>query len=135
MALLAPNIYILQYLKNTQQLTPAIMEKATNFLTSGYQRQLNYKHSDAKSFIHIDPNNIEQSKTWLESKQRENGCFQQLGKLFNNRMKGGVSDEVTLSAYITAAFLETNMSANDPVVKNSLSCLKESIATPATLTL
>lgn len=35
MALLAPNIYILQYLKNTQQLTPAINEKATNFLTSG----------------------------------------------------------------------------------------------------
>ncbi|GLD52917.1 alpha-2-macroglobulin-like isoform X1 [Lates japonicus] len=46
MVLLAPNIYILQYLKNTQQLTPAIMEKATNFLTSGYQRQLNYKHYD-----------------------------------------------------------------------------------------
>ncbi|GLD52916.1 alpha-2-macroglobulin-like protein [Lates japonicus] len=42
-------------------------------------------------------------------------------------MKGGVSDEVTLSAYITAAFLEMNMSVNDPVVKNSLSCLKESI--------
>ncbi len=35
MALLAPNIYILQYLQNTQQLTPAIKEKATNFLTSG----------------------------------------------------------------------------------------------------
>ena len=35
MALLAPNIYILQYLKDTQQLTTAIMEKATNFLTSG----------------------------------------------------------------------------------------------------
>lgn len=35
MALLAPNIYILEYLKGTQQLTPAIMEKASNFLTSG----------------------------------------------------------------------------------------------------
>lgn len=35
MALLAPNIYILEYLRNTQQLTPAIREKATNFLTSG----------------------------------------------------------------------------------------------------
>lgn len=34
-ALLAPNIYILEYLKNTQQLTKAIMEKASNFLTSG----------------------------------------------------------------------------------------------------
>ncbi|XP_062242617.1 alpha-2-macroglobulin-like [Platichthys flesus] len=151
MALLAPNIYILQYLKNTQQLTPAIMEKSTNFLSSGYQRQLNYKHIDgaystfgsgtgntwltafvlrsfakAKSFIYIDPRNIESSKTWLEEKQRENGCFEQSGKLFNNRMKGGVSDEVTLTAYITAGFLEMNSSTDDAVVKKSLSCLKES---------
>ncbi|XP_038548739.1 alpha-2-macroglobulin-like [Micropterus salmoides] len=153
MALLAPNIYILQYLENTQQLTAAIKEKATNFLTSGYQRQLNYKHSDgaystfgsgpgntwltafvlrsfakAQSFIYIDPKKIEESKSWLDGKQRENGCFQPLGKLFNNRMKGGVSDEVTLSAYITAAYLEMNTSVNDPVVKKSLSCLRESIS-------
>lgn len=35
MALLAPNIYILEYLTNTQQLTPEIKARATNFLTSG----------------------------------------------------------------------------------------------------
>ncbi|XP_071327813.1 alpha-2-macroglobulin-like [Trachinotus anak] len=152
MALLAPNIYILEYLQNTQQLTPAIKEKATNFLTSGYQRQLNYKHSDgaystfgtgegntwltafvmrcfakAQSFIYIDPEKIQQSKMWLESKQQSNGCFRKSGKLFNNRMKGGVSDEVTLSAYITAAFLEMNMSVTEPVMRRSLSCLRESI--------
>ncbi|XP_034095863.1 alpha-2-macroglobulin-like [Gymnodraco acuticeps] len=153
MALLAPNIYILQYLKNTQQLTPAIKDKATNFLTSGYQRQLNYKHDDgaystfgtgtgntwltafvvrsfakAQSFVYIDPAKMEESKIWLQWKQRENGCFEQSGKLFNNRMKGGVSDEVTLSAYITAAFLEMKTSVEDPVVNKSLSCLKESIS-------
>ncbi|KAM3616371.1 uncharacterized protein V6R79_016920 [Siganus canaliculatus] len=152
MALLAPNIYILQYLRNTQQLTSDIKEKATKFLTSGYQRQLNYKHHDgaystfgsgsgntwlsafvlrsfakAQSFIYIDQANIEESKSWLEQRQQENGCFEQLGKLFNNRMKGGVSDEVTLSAYITAAFLEMNVSANEPVVKQGLSCLRESL--------
>uniref|UniRef100_A0A671V1M6 Alpha-2-macroglobulin-like n=1 Tax=Sparus aurata TaxID=8175 RepID=A0A671V1M6_SPAAU len=151
MALLAPNIYILQYLKNTQQLTTTIKEKATNFLTSGYQRQLNYKHYDgaystfgtgvgntwltafvlrsfvkAQSFVYIDPENIRQTKDWLESKQQENGCFEQSGNLFNNRMKGGVSDEVTLSAYITAAFLEMNMSVT--VMNRSLSCLNESIS-------
>uniref|UniRef100_A0A8D0CPX6 Alpha-2-macroglobulin n=1 Tax=Sander lucioperca TaxID=283035 RepID=A0A8D0CPX6_SANLU len=157
MALLAPNIYILEYLRNTQQLTPAIREKATNFLTSGYQRQLNYKDKDgaystfgagpgntwltafvlrsfskAQSFIYIDPANIEASVTWLKSKQRKNGCFEQSGKLFHNIMKGGVSDEVTLSAYITAAFLEMNTSIDDPAVHGpvnaSLSCLKESIS-------
>ncbi|PWA22086.1 hypothetical protein CCH79_00010253 [Gambusia affinis] len=152
MALLAPNIYILHYLKNTQQLTPAIKEKAVNFLSSGYQRQLNYKDNEgaystfgrgpgntwltsfvlrsffkAQSFIYIDPENIEKSRTWLNHQQQQNGCFRKSGKLFNNRMKGGVSDEVTLSAYITAAFLEMNISANDLVVERSLLCLKESI--------
>uniref|UniRef100_A0A667Z5P3 Alpha-2-macroglobulin bait region domain-containing protein n=1 Tax=Myripristis murdjan TaxID=586833 RepID=A0A667Z5P3_9TELE len=137
MALLAPNIYILEYLTNTNQMTKAIKEKATGFLNSGYQRQLNYKHQDgaystfgsgsgntwltafvlksfvkAKTFVYIDPEVIDHSKTWLEGKQRTNGCFQQLGKLFNNRMKGGVNDEVTLSAYVTAALLEANMSVS-----------------------
>ncbi|XP_056297584.1 alpha-2-macroglobulin-like [Pseudoliparis swirei] len=151
MALLAPNIYILQYLRNTQQLTSAINDKATKFLTGGYQRQLNYRYGDgaystfgsgtgntwltafvvrsftkAQSFIYIDPKTIEGSVVWLKEKQKENGCFQPSGKLFNNRMKGGVSDEVTLSAYITAAFLEMNTSADNPEVKRSLSCLRES---------
>ncbi|XP_023817638.1 alpha-2-macroglobulin-like protein 1 [Oryzias latipes] len=42
-------------------------------------------------------------------------------------MKGGVSDEMTLSAYITAAFLEMNTSTDNHVVTRSLSCLKGSI--------
>lgn len=41
----------------------------------------------AQSFIYIEPNLIEESKTWLESKQKKSGCFQMVGKLFNNRMK------------------------------------------------
>ncbi|KAJ7990516.1 hypothetical protein DPEC_G00301150 [Dallia pectoralis] len=151
MALLAPNIYILEYLRNTEQLTPAINDKATTFLTKGYQRQLNYKHADgaystfgqglgntwlsafvlrsfgkAQSFIYIDPSKIAETKTWLETKQNENGCFLKLGKLFNNRMKGGVTDEVTLTAYITASLLELNHSSSDPVVHKSLSCLRNS---------
>uniref|UniRef100_A0A4W5JX13 Uncharacterized protein n=1 Tax=Hucho hucho TaxID=62062 RepID=A0A4W5JX13_9TELE len=149
MALLSPNIYILEYLRNTKQLIPAILDKATKFLTSGYQRQLNYKNADgaystfgqglgntwltafvlrsfgkAQSFIYVDPATMEQSKTWLERQQGKHGCFRILGKLLNNRMKGGVTDEVTLTAYITASMLELNMS--DPVVDHSLSCLKNS---------
>uniref|UniRef100_A0A7N8XFZ9 Alpha-2-macroglobulin-like n=1 Tax=Mastacembelus armatus TaxID=205130 RepID=A0A7N8XFZ9_9TELE len=160
MALLAPNIYILEYLTNTQQLTPAIKEKATTFLTSGYQRELNYKHADgaystfgsgagntwltafvlrsftkAQSFIYIDPQKIEESKTWLLQQQQENGCFLQSGKLFNNRMKGGVSDEVTLSAYITAVFLEMKMPVNDPVMTRACPASSSQSLTSATPTL
>ncbi|CAJ1065980.1 alpha-2-macroglobulin-like protein 1 isoform X1 [Xyrichtys novacula] len=149
MALLASNIYTLEYLENTRQLTPAIKEKAANFLTSGYQRQLKYRHSGgaystfgtgdgntwltafvlrsfakARAFVFTEPLGMEETKTWLQSKQMENGCF----KLFNTINEGGVSDDVTLSAYVTAAFLEMNMPVNHPVAQRSLSCLKESIA-------
>uniref|UniRef100_A0A3P9CV66 Alpha-2-macroglobulin-like protein 1 n=1 Tax=Maylandia zebra TaxID=106582 RepID=A0A3P9CV66_9CICH len=150
MALLAPNIFILEYLKDTQQLTSTIEEKATSYLITGYQNQLTYKHTDgsysafgtgegstwltafvvkcfarAEKFIHIDPRNIEESNTWLENQQRENGCFKMSGRLIHIGMKGGVSDEVTLTAYITATFLE-NKKYNS-VVKKSLACLKDSM--------
>ncbi|KAL6471078.1 hypothetical protein MHYP_G00197280 [Metynnis hypsauchen] len=130
-AILSPNIYILQYLENTGQLTAAIRERATGFLKSGYQRQLNYKHFNgaystfgtgeantwltafvlrtfgkAQRYIFIDPRNIDSAKKWLISKQRPDGCFIRQGRLFHNRMKGGVNDDVTITAYITASLLE-----------------------------
>ncbi|KAI4893875.1 hypothetical protein NFI96_029753 [Prochilodus magdalenae] len=151
-ALLAPNIYILQYLENTEQLTAAIRERASGFLRSGYQRQLNYKHVDgaystfgkgdgntwltafvlrtfgkAQRYIFIDPQNINSAKRWLINKQRADGCFITQGKLFNNRMKGGVNDDVTMTAYITASLLELGDTVKDPVVSKGLSCLKSSI--------
>ncbi|XP_041924560.1 alpha-2-macroglobulin-like protein 1 isoform X1 [Alosa sapidissima] len=149
MAILSPNIYILQYLQNTGQLTADIKEKATNFLKSGYQRQLNYKHRDgaystfgrgdgntwltsfvlrsfgkAKSFIYIDPTIILDAKNWLESRLQPDGVFHMQGKLFHNRMKGGVNDVVTITAYVTASMLELNIS----VTEKTLTYLKSSVS-------
>ncbi|XP_029767526.1 alpha-2-macroglobulin-like [Terrapene carolina triunguis] len=100
----------------------------------GYQRQLNYKHLDgsystfgehyrqpgntwltafvlksfaqARSHIFIEEKHIQDALSWLAGKQKENGCFHSSGTLLNNAIKGGVDDEVTLSAYITIALLE-----------------------------
>nr|XP_015193036.1 PREDICTED: alpha-2-macroglobulin-like [Lepisosteus oculatus] len=151
MVLFAPNIYILKYLESTGQLTQEIRNRATEFLKSGYQRQLNYMRFDgsysafgnsddsgntwltafvmksfggAQSYIYIDPNIISSTMNWLTRHQQPNGCFQSVGRLFNNRMKGGVSDEVTLTAYVSAAMLELNMSRTDQVLNSSLSCLR-----------
>ncbi|XP_067306985.1 alpha-2-macroglobulin-like isoform X2 [Pseudorasbora parva] len=152
MAVLSPNIYILQYLENTEQLTSAIRERATGFLKSGYQRQMNYKHSDgsystfgygsgntwltafvlrsfgkAQKYIFIDPQIIQSAKNWLISRRDTDGCFIQQGRLFNNRMKGGVNDNVTMTAYITASLLELETPVTDPVVTKGLSCLRSVI--------
>ncbi|XP_067226482.1 alpha-2-macroglobulin-like protein 1 [Chanodichthys erythropterus] len=149
MIILAPNIYILLYLEVTGQLTSAIRETAIGYLQSGYQGQLNYRHSDgsfstfgydasntwltafvlrsfglAKRFVFIDPNVLQSAKDWIISQQGSNGCFIQQGTLYHNDMKGGVGDNVTMTAYIVASLLELDVPVTDPVITNALSCLR-----------
>ncbi|KAJ7995147.1 hypothetical protein DPEC_G00241550 [Dallia pectoralis] len=155
MVLFAPNIYILNYLKSTRQLTMEIQTRATRFMESGYQRELNYKHNDgsysafgksdesgntwltsfvlksfggARPYIFVDPAHITQAKTWLAGLQQEDGCIASVGKLFHNGMKGGVNDQVSLTAYITAALLELDGNPTDPVVERSLACLRAAVS-------
>ncbi|TRZ18606.1 hypothetical protein HGM15179_008518 [Zosterops borbonicus] len=152
MVLFAPNIYVLDYLNKTGQLSEEIKSKAIGYLVSGYQRQLKYKHRDGsystfgphygqvgntwltafvlKSFararphIFIEEKHIQDALNWLTQKQKENGCFRSSGTLLNNAMKGGVNDEVTLAAYITIALLEIPLPVTHSVVRNALFCLE-----------
>ncbi|XP_077086661.1 alpha-2-macroglobulin-like [Siphateles boraxobius] len=149
MIILAPNIYILLYLEVTGQLTAAIRATATSYLQRGYQGQLNYRRSDgsystfgydasntwltafvmrsfglAKRFVFIDPDVLQKAKNWLISQQGSKGCFIQQGTLYHNEMKGGVGDNVTMTAYIVASLLELGVPVTDPVITNALSCLR-----------
>ncbi|XP_053548783.1 alpha-2-macroglobulin [Bombina bombina] len=152
MVLFAPNIFIMQYLEKTSQLNSEIQAKATRFLESGYQRQLTYKRDDysysafgnsdqegntwlsafvlksfskARPYIFIDETHLNQTYSWLHKNSQENGCFRSVGRLFNNAMKGGVDDEVSLSAYVTIALIESGVSLEDPVVQKAVSCLRK----------
>uniref|UniRef100_A0A8C3EFY8 Uncharacterized protein n=1 Tax=Corvus moneduloides TaxID=1196302 RepID=A0A8C3EFY8_CORMO len=114
MVLFAPNIYVLDYLNKTGQLSEEVKSKATGYLVSGYQKQLSYKHPDGsysifgtrdkegntwltafvyRSFaqaghlIYIDDSVQSQTLMWLASKQKTEGCFQSVGTLFNNALK------------------------------------------------
>ncbi|XP_034963191.2 alpha-2-macroglobulin-like isoform X1 [Zootoca vivipara] len=152
MALFVPNIYILEYLNKTGQLTEDVKSKALGYLVAGYQRQLNYKHSDgsystfgqhnrspgntwltaftlksfsrARPYIFVEEKHIQDAQASLAVRQKENGCFSSIGTLWNNALKGGVDDEITLSAYITAALLESLLPLDHPTVRNALFCLE-----------
>ncbi|GAA6066111.1 alpha-2-macroglobulin-like protein 1 [Tachysurus ichikawai] len=114
MLLFAPNIFILQYLESTNQLTPQILITAQTYLVTGYQRELTYKHTDgsysafgmsdasgntwltafvmksfgnAKRYIFIDQVFVDQAKSWLGQQQQANGCFASVGQLFHLDMK------------------------------------------------
>ncbi|XP_068516653.1 alpha-2-macroglobulin-like protein 1 [Anas acuta] len=149
----APNIYIQQYLEKSGQLTPDIRAKAQSFLQSGYQRELLYKHADgsysafgesddsgntwltafvlksfgqARAYVAIEEQHITDALHWLQRQQLKTGCFRSVGKLFNNALQGGVSDELSLSAYVTAALLELGVSPTEPTVSLALQCLEAS---------
>ncbi|NXF78881.1 A2ML1 protein, partial [Sclerurus mexicanus] len=159
----APNIYIQQYLEKSGQMLPNIRAKAQGFLQSGYQQELQYKHDDgsysafgnrdatgntwltafvlksfgqAKAFMSIEERHITDALRWLQGQQKPTGCFRRVGKLFNNALKGGVSDELSLSAYVTAAMLELGLPPVEPTVSSALKCLKASATNnPYTLAL
>ncbi|NXC33379.1 A2ML1 protein, partial [Campylorhamphus procurvoides] len=147
----APNIFILQYLNKTKQLDAEIKDKALKFLKTGYQRELLYRHDDgsysafgkgdeqgntwltafvarsfgqASSYIYIDKDHIHSALLWLQKHQLSSGCFQSVGKLFNNDLKGGVDDTISLTAYIAAALVELHLEKNDTMLDNALHCLK-----------
>ncbi|KAM8924711.1 alpha-2-macroglobulin-like protein 1 [Pelodytes ibericus] len=147
MVLFAPNIFILQYLESSQQLTDEIRQKGKEFLIKGYQRQLSYKHKDgsysafgesdevgntwltafviksmaqARPLMSIDEDVINQGMQWLKNQQKPDGGFRARGRLLNNAMKGGVDDEITLTAYITIALLEIGMLPSDPVIDRAM---------------
>ncbi|XP_072212583.1 alpha-2-macroglobulin-like protein 1 [Excalfactoria chinensis] len=149
----APNIYIQQYLEKSGQMNPDIRAKAQSFLQSGYQRELLYKHNDgsysafgesdesgntwltafvlksfgqARAFVAIEDRHIMDALQWLQKQQQESGCFRSVGKLFNNALQGGVSDELSLSAYVAAALLELGVPPTDPTVISALKCLEAS---------
>ncbi|XP_032603201.3 ovostatin [Taeniopygia guttata] len=151
MALFTPNIYALDYLNKTGQLTEEIRVRGTGYLSRGYQKQLSYKHRDgsyssfgsrdgegsvwltafvyksleqAKRYIYIDDNVQSQTLIWLASKQKSDGCFENVGSHFNNALKGGEEAEYSLTAYVVASLLEAGHSAAHPVVRSGMNCLE-----------
>ncbi|GFS07411.1 alpha-2-macroglobulin-like protein [Elysia marginata] len=115
-----PNILVLNYLKSTGTLDEKTQMAAIKNMEAGYQRELNYRHSDGsfsafgeqedqpsgsvwltafvvKSFsqaskhIFIDERDLAKSVKFLQRSQLENGCFRETGKVFSTYMMGGMS--------------------------------------------
>ncbi|XP_054003817.1 CD109 antigen-like isoform X1 [Hylaeus anthracinus] len=128
-----PNIMILNYLKNTNQLTQAVQGKAIRYMEIGYQRELTYRHDDgsfsafgmsdssgstwltafvakafkqAKEYIPIEDRIIDEALQWLSNNQAPNGSFPEVGKVSHRDMQGGAAKGLALTAFTLIAFLE-----------------------------
>ncbi|XP_046483767.1 CD109 antigen isoform X3 [Neodiprion pinetum] len=128
-----PNIVVINYLKNTDQLTQAVKAKALKYMEIGYQQELTYRHEDgsfsafgtsdhsgstwltafvAKSFaqaaehIMIEDRIIKEALQWLTTNQSPNGSFPEVGKVSHRDMQGGAAKGLALTAFTLVAFLE-----------------------------
>jgi CD109 antigen len=128
-----PNIVVLDYLTNLNQLSPQLESKTKKYMESGYQRELTYKHTDgsysafgksddsgstwltafvAKSFnqaskyIMVDQEIINEALEWLSSQQKSDGSFPEVGKVSHTAMQGGSAKGIGLTAYTLITFLE-----------------------------
>ncbi|CAM5078813.1 unnamed protein product, partial [Natator depressus] len=115
MVLFAPNIYVLDYLNKTGQLSEETKSKAIGYLANGYQKQLSYEHPD-RSYSVFGSRDKEGRNTWLSA-------------------FGGVYDEFSLTAYITMALLNAGHPGLELHLKyiqeatNVLISLKSSVTT------
>ncbi|RDD47011.1 CD109 antigen [Trichoplax sp. H2] len=135
----APDIYISKYLTATNQATSRILDKAKRYMTKGYQKELTYRRSagsysafgnrdkagsmwltafvvkcfsQAKPFIYIDPKVTQPSIDWIIKKQNSDGTFQEPGRVIHKAMKGGVTNDITLAAFVLIAMQESGVTSS-----------------------
>ncbi|XP_033103844.1 CD109 antigen-like [Anneissia japonica] len=129
----APDVFIYDYLVNTNQNNLEIKEKALRYMNIGYQKELTYQHKDgsfsafgdndpsgstwltafvvksfvqAQEFIFIDYKLVEKAVIWILMQQNNDGSFREPGKICHRDMQGGLSGPVTLTAYVLVALQE-----------------------------
>ena len=133
MILFAPNVFVANYLRDTEQIKPEIMAKAENLMLTGYQRELTYRRHDgsfsafgdsdqegslwltafvlktfsqARGLVHIDPDVLESASSWILSHQRPDGSFKPVGFLHHKELLGGLQGNTALTAYVAIALME-----------------------------
>ncbi|XP_053316327.1 CD109 antigen-like [Spea bombifrons] len=130
----APNIYVLQYLMATKQITENIRERAIIHMLLGYQKELTFRRDDgsfsafgnndasgsswlsafvlrcflqARPFIYISPDILTQTVEWLVQYQDMNtGVFSEPGRVIHSELQGGLNGPITLTAYILTSLIE-----------------------------
>lgn len=128
-----PNLIILEYLRNTRQMSTSIENDAINNLETSYQQQLSYRRMDgsfspfgnkdsegniwltanvilafkrARGFIYVDESIITKGLDYLVGKQARNGSFVEIGNVIYDAVENRNGNSLALTAFTLLAFLE-----------------------------
>uniref|UniRef100_A0A3B5AMQ0 CD109 molecule n=1 Tax=Stegastes partitus TaxID=144197 RepID=A0A3B5AMQ0_9TELE len=134
----APNIYILHYLMETKQSNQDTVDRAVNYMTKGYERELSFQRVNgsfsafgdrdssgstwlsafvlrcflqARQFIFIDPQVLDRVAAWIATQQAADGSFEEPGRVIHTQLQGGLDGPVSLTAYVLIARYSSQVSA------------------------
>ncbi|RZN35474.1 MAG: alpha-2-macroglobulin [Methanosarcinales archaeon] len=134
MIMFAPDVEILRYLKATDQTNPEIQAKAELFITTGYQRQLTFRHNDgsfsafgesggesgslwltafvlnsfssARDVTSIDDSVLAEASDWICARQSADGSWESVGFICHEEMIGGMEGRYALTSFVGIALAE-----------------------------
>ncbi|XP_053687074.1 thioester-containing protein 1 allele S3-like [Sabethes cyaneus] len=137
----AYNVAVLDYLTETGTLKPDVGQQGVRYLEAGYQKQQDFKHTDAsfsdggsadligstlltafvakwftkaEKYIGVDKAMVSSAFRWLASAQKSSGRAVEFGKINNPDMKGDLlTSKYALTAYVLIAFLENEEAASE----------------------
>nr|XP_029731327.1 CD109 antigen-like [Aedes albopictus] len=146
-----PKVFVLDYNKEKNINDSFIEQEAKDDLFTGYTNQLKYKHSNgafgqwdppqkepsifltalvanafgmASKHIEIDQTVITKAFSWINEKQKWDGCFEEDGEIIYEPMQNSASS-FALTAFIITAIMENNSTAIQfsELVEEATNCL------------
>lgn len=162
MILLAPDVMVLRYMKESGRLKPEVQAKAEQLLLTGYQRELIFRHADGsfsafgereeqgslfltafvlktlaqgQELIYVDEDVLVRAGEWIAERQQANGSFRSVGFVHDQEMMGGVEGEEALTAYVAVALLEAGITEAAHKALVFLESTVDDVSDPYTLAL
>ncbi len=148
-----PNILVLDYLRATNQQSPAIELQAEFYINAGYQRLLTFEVPDSPGGFslfgdpppetmltayglmqfadmarvhYVDPALLERTAQFLIERQQENGAWNPLGMRISNSGQEDEGNDIAATAYIAWALADAGF-ADDPAVERALSFITQNL--------
>jgi uncharacterized protein YfaS (alpha-2-macroglobulin family) len=143
-----PNILVLDYLKQTKQISPEIQMKAEGFINTGYQRLLSFEvngggfewfgnppanqiltayglmeFKDMAKVHEVDPDIIARTQRWLLSKQQGDGSWAPDQSFLHQESWSRIQNSnLPVTAYVAWSLLETGY--NGPETTKAVTYIK-----------
>src|SRR5262245_50165742 len=145
-----PNVLVADYVKKARVASPALLAKAEQFLSVGYQKLLTFERpgggfdwwgsgeplvwlsayglqefNDMSKVYPIDKGVIERTQKWLMKQQEADGTWSKIGGTHGESIERMGDPKLLLTSYVTWSLLESGLKA--PELKKSIEYIRKNV--------